>query len=391
MSDGFSHMWDGSGFMPHGYCFLWTPELLWAYVISDGTIVAAYFSIPFSLWYFAKKRPDIPFRTVFLVFGLFVMACGTTHLFSVLNIWYATYWLDAGIKAVTALVSLIAALMMWRLMPEALAMPSRSQLAKANLALSEENARRREAETELRRANALLERRTVELEAANQELDSFAYAVSHDLRAPLRALNGFSQALVEDYGDRLDGEARVYLGQIDKASDHMGQLVEGLLTLSRSTRGGILHSSVDVSALAESIRDDLTRSQPLRRVIWQIEPGVTACGDPRLVELVLRNLLANAWKYTGATAEPLIRFYAREAGGRRWLCVADNGAGFDMAHADKLFKPFQRLHRQDEFPGIGIGLATVERIVARHGGAVRAEGEVGRGAVFRFCLPAVES
>ena len=390
MTEGFSHMLDGSDFMPHGYCFLWTPELLWSYVLSDGTIVAAYFSIPFCLWTFAKRRPDMPFRSAFLVFGLFVMACGTTHLFSILNIWYAAYWLDAGIKAVTALVSLFAAVMLWSLMPRALAMPSQTQLEAANRELSAENARRREAEAGLRRSNALLERRTTELEAANHELDSFAYAVSHDLRAPLRALAGFSQALVEDYGETLDGEARVYLDQIAKGSDHMGQLIEGLLTLSRSTRGGMMHETVDISAMVERLRDELTRSQPLRRVIWEIEPGHSASGDPRLIELVVRNLLANAWKYTSAAAEPRIRFYAREDEGKRWLCIADNGAGFDSAHADKLFKPFQRLHRQDEFPGIGIGLATVERIVARHGGAIRGEGTVGRGAVFRFFLPVLE-
>ena len=390
MPHGSSHLMDGSGFMPHGYCFLWTPELLWAYVLSDGIIVVAYFSIPFCLWYFAKKRPDVPFRPAFLVFGLFVMACGTTHLFAILNIWYALYWPDAVITMVTAAVSLFAAVMAWRLMPQALAMPSHSQLESANRELHAENARRREAEADLRKANALLERRTSELEAANRELDSFAYAVSHDLRAPLRALSGFSQALVEDHGDRLDGEARVYLGQIAKSSDHMGQLVEGLLTLSRSTRSGMRQSTVDVSALVERVRDELAQEQPQRRVTWEVEPGHSASGDPRLIELVVRNLLDNAWKYTGATAVAHIRFFANEDGDKRWLCIADNGAGFDMNHAGRLFKPFQRLHRQDEFPGIGIGLATVERILARHGGAIRAESAVGRGAVFAFFLPALE-
>ena len=384
-------MWDGSGFMPHGYCFLWTPELLWTYVVSDGTIVAAYFSIPFCLWYFANKRPDMPFRTAFLMFGLFVLACGTTHLFSILNIWYATYWADAAIKAVTAAVSLSAALMLWKLMPEALAMPSHQQLAAANRELSEENARRREAEAGLLKANGLLERRGAELEAANRELDSFAYAVSHDLRAPLRALTGFSRAMVEDYGGQLDGDARVYLEQIEKAGDHMSRLVEGLLILSRSTRGGILRETIDVSELVARIRDELALGQPERVVCWEIEPGHRVVADPRLIELVMRNLLANAWKYTGGTVEPVIRFFAEEAEGRHWLCVGDNGAGFDMAHADKLFKPFQRLHRQEEFPGIGIGLATVERIVARHGGAVRAEGAIGGGAIFSVFLPLAET
>ena len=388
MSDGMAAISDGSGFMPHGYCFLWLPELLWTFVISDGLIFLAYFSIPFCLWYFARRRPDLPFRPIFIVFGLFVMACGTTHLLAALNIWLAAYWLDAAAKAVTAVISVAAAAMLWWMMPEALALPSRSQLAAANRELSAENARRREAEEGLRAANVMLERRTAELELANRELDSFVYGVSHDLRAPLRALGGFSRALAEDYGDRLEGEARVYLDHIERASGHMGELIDGLLTLSRSIRGGMRCEGVDLSALAGAIRDELAGSQPERRARWEIEGGHRVCGDPRLLELVVRNLLGNAWKYTGGIDEAVIRFFAQDDGGRRWLCVADNGVGFDMAHAGKLFKPFQRLHRQDEFPGIGIGLATVERIIARHGGAIVAESEVGRGALFRFFLPA---
>ncbi len=389
MIDALSNLLDTSEFLPHGHCFLWTPALLWSYVVSETIIAASYFSIPFCLWYFAKKRPDIPFRGFFLISGMFVMSCGATHFFSILNIWYPEYWIDAGLKLVTAVISLVAAIVLWQLVPLALAMPSQSQLADANRELSAENARRRGAEDELLKANATLVRRTTELEAANRELDSFAYAVSHDLRAPLRALTGFSRALLEDYGGRLEGDGSVYLGHIETASAHMNQLVEGLLTLSRSTRGGISFDTVDVSALVETIRDELCAAQPSHPVRWEIEPGLAVTGDRRLVELVLRNLLANAWKYTGGVAEPVIRFFAREDQGRRWLCIADNGAGFDMAYADKLFVPFQRLHRQDEFLGIGIGLATVERIVIRHGGAIRAEGKVGQGAVFEFFLPDV--
>ncbi|MEW6500019.1 MAG: ATP-binding protein [Thermodesulfobacteriota bacterium] len=243
----------------------------------------------------------------------------------------------------------------------------------------------------LLRLNADLERRvearTAELKAANQELESFAYAVSHDLRAPLRAMCGFCQALEEDYGKELKGEAHVFLEQITIASRKMGELIDGLLTLSRSTRGELRHDTVDLAAMAHNVRDELAGTEPGRQVAWRIEPGLIARGDARMIEVVMRNLIGNAWKYTARTKEPAIRVFAEEHGGERLFYVADNGAGFDMAHAGKLFQPFQRLHRQEEFPGIGIGLATAQRIIHRHGGRIMAESAPGQGATFCFSLP----
>lgn len=249
----------------------------------------------------------------------------------------------------------------------------------------------RQAQAALRELNAQLEARvaarTAELQAANAELDAFAYAVSHDLRAPLRAMTGFSQALIEDHGDKLEPEARGYLDQVVLAGQRMGDLVEGLLTLSRTLRGALSVAPVDLSALAAQAAADLRRAEPARQVEVEIEPGLVFDGDRRMLAALVGNLVGNAWKYSAGRADARIHVHALSRDGERWFCVEDNGAGFDMAHAGRLFKAFARLHRQDEFPGLGIGLATVQRIVNRHGGRIEAEGHPGRGACFRFTLP----
>lgn len=246
------------------------------------------------------------------------------------------------------------------------------------------------AEDSLREANATLEvrvaERTAELSAVNRELETFAYAVSHDLRAPLRALSGYSQALQEDFGDTLPAQAGVYLDRIHQSAARMGQLIEGILALSRSSRGELRRDRVDLSALARQRLAQLAEESG-RSVHASVEDGLVVDGDERMLASVMTNLLDNAWKYTGATAAPRIRVHAGEVNGRRGICVSDNGAGFDMAFADRLFQPFQRLHREDEFPGIGIGLATVQRIVRRHGGEMSVVAAPGRGATFCVALP----
>lgn len=224
------------------------------------------------------------------------------------------------------------------------------------------------------------------LRAANRELEAFAYAVAHDLRSPLRAMSGFSSALLEDYAKVLPDEARDFAVEINKGSRRMAELLDGLLSLSRSTQGVIHFNRVDLSAMAQALLEELQRQEPQRLVSWHIEPELIAFGDARMLELVMRNLLGNAWKYTSRTAQAMIRVDQVMQGGSKKFRVIDNGAGFDMAHAGQLFKPFQRLHRQEEFIGIGIGLATANRIINRHGGVITAEGAPGHGAIFCFSL-----
>lgn len=247
------------------------------------------------------------------------------------------------------------------------------------------------AETALRDINTTLEarviERTAELTAANRELETFADAVSHDLRAPLRSMNGFAQALREDCGTSLQGHAKTYLDQMALATHKMSDLIDGLLALSRSTRGDLRQDRVDLSAVARRRLTELATAEPERRVAWDVEDGLVVQGDARMLDCALVNLLDNAWKYTGITVTPAIRVHRGEVGGLRGICVSDNGAGFDMAQSERLFRPFQRLHRQDEFPGIGIGLATVQRIVHRHGGEIAAQAVPGEGATFCISMP----
>jgi signal transduction histidine kinase len=252
---------------------------------------------------------------------------------------------------------------------------------------------RKRLESQLRLLNveleARVERRTRELAQANRELESFAYSVSHDLQAPLRTIGGFAEILATDYADMLDDEARGYLNRMRDAGRHMGELLDALLELSRVSRFALKPVVVDLAELARTVYTDIARTAPQRATVFDVDGDLTVHGDPRMLEIALRNLLSNAFKFTRGRQPGHIRLAAARQDGQRCYEIADDGVGFDPRFAHRLFEPFQRLHRADEFEGTGVGLATVQRIVQRHGGRIWADGSPGAGATFRFTLPDV--
>jgi len=632
-------------FMPHGFCYLWDRDLIWLHVVSDVLIALAYFSIPLTLVYFVRKKRDLPFHWMFLMFGLFIVACGSTHVIEVWNLWHADYWLAGIVKLITAIASIITAILLFQLVPKALALPSpdvlkeanqklmdrteelaraNAELASANSALlrsreqqrsffdaipypvwvfdwetlaikdvnqsaiasygysrkefllltikdlrpsedvpallehirnspnaagttgiwrhrkkdgaiidvevttgvvqfdhrdarlaiaanitqrkqmeealreSDEKLRllvggvqeyailmldlegrvttwnegaerikgyraeeiigqhfskfytpeaaalgkpalelkkaaeqgrfeeegwrvrkdgsrfwasvvvtplrdrtgqlrgfakvtrditeRKRIEEQLERQRSELTRSNTELIAANKELEAFSYSVSHDLRAPLRSIDGFSLALLEDYEEKLDAEGKDNLHRVRAATQRMGVLIDDLLDLSRVTRAGMKVQKVDLSAMGRAVAAELKNSQPGRRTEFHIQEGLEAHADSNLMRIALENLLENAWKFTSKRESARIEFGQTNNNGSRVYFVRDDGAGFDSARATRLFGAFQRFHDKNDFPGTGVGLATVQRIIQRHGGRIWAESVPGKGATFYFTL-----
>ncbi len=330
---------------------------------------------------------------------------GTKHfplafLFIPLLVWAALRFESRGVVAFISIISCLAINGTWHGYGDfAVTNPNGSLLLLQTficvatltaLVLAAAVAERKSAEGEFRRLSLELERRvqqrTAQLEGTNKELEAFCYSVSHDLRAPLRTIRGFSEVLLEQYTSQLDARGQDFLRRTCDAGLQMDKLIEDLLKLSRVSRSEIQHRDIDLSVIAREVAADLKRTEPQRAVEFDITPGVSANGDERLLRLVIDNLLRNAWKFTGKKPDARIEF-GRLNGDTSPFFVRDNGVGFDMAYAGKLFGVFQRLHSPTEFSGSGVGLAIVQRVVNRHGGRVWAEAKVNSGATFYFTLP----
>jgi PAS domain S-box-containing protein len=647
--DFFRQLFGAGEFMPHGYCYLWNPGLVWLHVISDLLIAAAYFTIPFTLLRFVRKRRDLPFSWMFVLFGVFIVACGATHVMEVWNLWHAQYWLAGGLKAVTAVASVGTAILLVRLVPQALQLPNLSDWAQANVALESEIHERRELEIDLRMSesrfreqaellhlthdaiivrnlrdeitywnhgaeelygwraeeilgkmpqdllqtvypeaagdieaetrergswegelthrrrdgsvvtvssrwvlrrdmqgnptgilesnrdisakreaeesrrqseernhlneirfrlliaavkdyaiisldpdglvtswnsgaerlkgyaaeemmgqhvsrlyreqdivrgkldnelrqaaaaghveeegwrvrkdgsqfwaevvtsalrdsngelmgfvkidrditarraaakeiqalNRELTQRVQELGSVNRELESFSYSVSHDLRAPLRHVDGFARILKEEHCSKMAPETMVYVDRILTAATRMGQLIDDLLNLAKIGRLELRRERAQIAGLVKQAIAELPVETQGRSIEWWVEPLPELNCDARLLKLIFTNLLSNAVKFTRKQANTVIEVGSRVRDGQPIIFVRDNGVGFDMQYADKLFGVFQRLHRQEDFEGTGVGLATVQRIVRRHGGEIWAESQLNAGTTFFFTL-----
>ncbi len=382
----FERIFSSDGFMPHGCCYMWDPAVIWLNVISDATIALAYYSIPLTLVYFVRKRKDLAFDWIFLCFAIFIVACGTTHLMEILNIWHPTYWLSGIIKAITAIVSIVTAILLIKLVPQALALPSPAQLRKSNEALQREILERTQAAAKVDSLNRELLQQTSKIAAANKELESFGYSISHDLRAPLRHIEGYVD-LLREKTSVIGEEGERYMKIISDSTRHMGVLIDNLLAFAQMGKAAIQPSWIDTNALITQVRDELSPDTKGRTIEWIIEPLPQVYADKTLLKQVWMNLLGNAIKYTKNRDKAEISIGCKESPQGFEFHIKDNGAGFDMQYADKLFGIFQRLHFKEEFEGTGVGLAHVERIISKHGGRTWAHGEINVGATFYFTLP----
>jgi len=365
-------LFSASGFMPHGHCYLWNGPLVWTMVSSDFLIGLAYASISICL-YLLVRRIKLPFSGMFLAFGLFIAACGLTHFMEIYTLWIPAYWVSAFVKIVTAVASVMTAIWLFPLMKRIMRLACEVKVSDERRVMLED-------------LTSKLRAKTVSLEAVNQELEAFCHSVSHDLRAPLRSMMGFSNSVLDDFGDKLEPQARADINRVINAAKKMGDLVDGLLNLSKLTRGDILNVPVNLSQLVSGIATDLQATAPQRQVSFVIEDDLIVRGDPHLLQAALVNLLTNAWKFTGKTENARIEFGKKDEDKAFVYFVKDNGVGFDMQFSNKLFGTFQRLHPEREFPGTGIGLATVQRIIKRHGGEVWAHARVSEGATFYFTI-----
>jgi signal transduction histidine kinase len=337
-----------AGYMPHGFCYLWQPKLMLLHAASDSGIAVAYFCISAQLYSFARRRKDMPYPGIIFMFGLFILGCGLTHAMEVWTLWHGTYWLSGAIKAVTAVASLATALALFWLVPKALALPGAGDLRKVN-----------------------------------QELESFCYTISHDLRAPLRAMQGFATMALEENGECLNERGRSYLHRITAAAVRMDALVRDLLDYSSLGRNTLDLEPVD---LAVSVSQTLAaHEKEVRGSAAEIQlenVNGTVLASATILFQILSNLLSNALKFAVPGQRPEVKIRVQEDGAWVRVWFEDHGIGIDPRYQARIFQPFERLNSQAEIPGTGIGLAIVRRGVEKLGGRVGVDSEPGHGSRF---------
>ena len=361
---------------PHGVCYLWESDLLWTHAISDGLIALAYYSIPVGLVYFVRKRKDLPFDWIFVAFATFILACGTTHAMAIWTLWSPDYWASAWVKIVTAGASVATAALLVPLIPKAVELPSPTQLQEANEAL-------RASEAENRALTQDLQRRLEELEEVNQELNSFARSVSHDLQAPLRAMEGFAEALLDDYGPQLDEYGQEYTERIADSSRRMSRMIEELLEYSRLVRAEFEVMPVELRQVVDDVVASLDETIRTEGADVNVDVGDTvAMAHRSTLRRLVSNLLVNALTYVEPGSTPRVTVRTEDRDDRVRLVVEDEGIGIPKDQQEKIFRVFERLHSREEFEGTGIGLAEVRKGAERMGGSVGVDSEPGEGSRF---------
>lgn len=410
------HEWFDVTFMGHGHCYLWRPDLVLLHSISDILIAVAYFTIPVALYVLMVKRKDLEYQWMFVLFALFIFACGTTHLLAVWNIWNGDYYLSGAVKAVTAIVSILTAALIWPLIPKALALPRPMELQKANSDLQTEINLRKASESNLRSARnelqdhvrELLEAKkqlemeiahrkeaeekekakSLALERSNEDLEQFAFIASHDLREPLRKLMSFTQLLSSGRYGSFDEKGQQFVYYIRDAAERMEALINSLLAYSRVTTQSRDYENVSFAELTDEAERDLQLR--IEECDARIEKDIKGFvpGNRSQLRQVIQNLISNALKYRSPDTPPVIRISGAPVSNETYrLTVTDNGIGFDPQYGNQIFEVFKRLHGRDEYEGTGMGLAICKKVITRHGGQITATSEVGKGSTFQVDLP----
>ncbi|MBD2447058.1 GHKL domain-containing protein [Nostoc sp. FACHB-152] len=402
-------------FIPHGHCYLWQPGLVWLHLLSDIIIAFSYYSIPLTLIYFVRKREDIPFKNIFILFGAFIISCGTTHVMEVWTLWHPYYWLSGAMKAITAFISFYTALILIPLVPQALALPSPKQLEEANQALQAEIKERKLVESELRqykeRLEELVEQRTnelatvnqhlqeeivqrqhsqeqmaellKELESKNRELNDFAYIVSHDLKAPLRGIGLLSEWLLTDYADKFDDEGKNLVNRLINRVQKLQRLIDSILEYSRIGRSQGEKREIDLNNIITDVIELLEPNKNIEIEILNHLPKIN--GEKTKIEQVFQNLLSNAIKFLDKP-QGKITVGCTEENDYWRFSVSDNGPGIEEQYYAKIFQIFQKLSDTQDSESTGIGLSIVKKIVEMYGGEIWVESQVGKGSTFYFKL-----
>lgn len=389
-------------FMPHGHCYLWKAELVWVHVISDLLIALAYASIPAALMYFVIQRRDLVFNWVFVLFGVFILACGATHVMAIAAVWEPAYYLQAGVKVVTAIASVATAIALWPLMPKLLALPSPAQLQAVNQDLEkevEENKAARirlvEQSKELKMKSRKIEDINSELQKSNENLNDFAAIVAHDLQEPVRKIQQFAKKALRTEAEELPETTAENLTRLSDVSDRMRRLIDKLLQRARAADAQIdlqeLDSGEILRATIEDLDDLLERSGGEVKILTDL-PKIVA--DPSGMQQVFQNLISNALKFARAGEPPIVEIASQQTGFIESIgstaikfTVRDNGIGIAEKYLPKIFDDFQRIHSRQDYEGTGLGLSVCKKIIEAHGGMIEVYSTEGAGTTFEFYLP----